>query len=217
MRDCKVCKTPNSVASTRGPATCPACKRAKYLAVKKRYQQSEKGKATTRAREERPDVREKRRLFAASAQGRMNKAKYEATEKGKTTRMRALHKYRISDRAKMTVALYHQRTKDLPSRIAVKQRAYDRYKQTEKMKAKRRRAYARRKDAIVPDRPFTAEDWLEIVEQHKHRCHYCGKRRVLTIDHVIPLSKGGLHVKENIVPACQSCNSQKKDRLIRLC
>ena len=48
--------------------------------------------------------------------------------------------------------------------------------------------------------------------QHKNRCYYCGKRRKLTLDHVIPLSKGGLHVKENIVPACQSLQFQEGEQ-----
>ena len=36
----------------------------------------------------------------------------------------------------------------------------------------------------------------------------------LTQDHVIPLSKGGQHIKENIVPACPSCNSKKGNRML---
>ena len=92
-----------------------------------------------------------------------------------------------------------------------------RYRQGEVGKAKKRRDYARRRAAIDPNRPVSAEDWLTILRAHKNRCHYCKKRKVLTIDHVIPLSKGGMHIVENIVPACRSCNSAKKDKLIRLC
>jgi 5-methylcytosine-specific restriction endonuclease McrA len=36
----------------------------------------------------------------------------------------------------------------------------------------------------------------------------------LTMDHVVPLSKGGPHTKENVVPACRPCNARKKDRLL---
>ena len=35
-----------------------------------------------------------------------------------------------------------------------------------------------------------------------------------TRDHVIPISKGGNNTKENIVPACGSCNSKKKDKIL---
>jgi len=40
-------------------------------------------------------------------------------------------------------------------------------------------------------------------------CFYCGAKGKMTIDHVIPISRGGKHVADNIVPACQSCNSSK--------
>jgi len=216
MRDCRICGK-KKVKTKTGPATCPACRREKYLTVKRRYQKSPKGQATAKAREQREDVKEKRRLFSALRQGRLNKAKYEATARGKATRKKALLKYRASEKGQRGAAARHQKTKDLPSRIMQRRRANERYSRTEKWKAKKRRDYARRRAAIVPSRPVTAEDWLEIVRQHKSRCHYCGKRKALTLDHVIPLSKGGLHVKENIVPACKSCNSKKKDRLIRLC
>lgn len=45
------------------------------------------------------------------------------------------------------------------------------------------------------------------------RCAYCGERGA-TIDHVIPRSRGGQHVWDNVVLACQPCNSRKGDRLL---
>ncbi|UGS33642.1 HNH endonuclease [Capillimicrobium parvum] len=44
-------------------------------------------------------------------------------------------------------------------------------------------------------------------------CQYCGSRSNLTVDHVIPRSKGGLSSWENIVAACAPCNRRKGDRL----
>ncbi len=44
-------------------------------------------------------------------------------------------------------------------------------------------------------------------------CHYCGRRfkpSELTMDHVVPLSRGGRSVRENLVPACKECNTNKK-------
>jgi 5-methylcytosine-specific restriction protein A len=44
-------------------------------------------------------------------------------------------------------------------------------------------------------------------------CYYChsqvGRTR-LTMDHVVPLSRGGRSTKGNIVPACKECNNKKK-------
>jgi 5-methylcytosine-specific restriction endonuclease McrA len=44
-------------------------------------------------------------------------------------------------------------------------------------------------------------------------CVYCGDRAT-TADHVRPLSSGGRHVIENLVPACRSCNSSKHAALL---
>jgi 5-methylcytosine-specific restriction protein A len=45
------------------------------------------------------------------------------------------------------------------------------------------------------------------------RCYYCGKSfpsRSLTMDHIVPLSRGGKSKKGNVVPACKDCNNKKK-------
>ena len=44
-------------------------------------------------------------------------------------------------------------------------------------------------------------------------CQYCGDRAE-SIDHVIPRSRGGQHVWENVVAACRRCNTSKRDRYL---
>ena len=47
-------------------------------------------------------------------------------------------------------------------------------------------------------------------------CHYCGGKfppSDLTLDHVVPLIRGGKTTRGNVVPACKECNNQKKYRL----
>ena len=44
-------------------------------------------------------------------------------------------------------------------------------------------------------------------------CHYCQKQfspDELTMDHIVPLARGGKSTKGNVVPCCKSCNSEKK-------
>ena len=44
-------------------------------------------------------------------------------------------------------------------------------------------------------------------------CYYCGKRfrpDELTMDHIVPIIRGGKTTKGNIVPCCKGCNSKKK-------
>jgi 5-methylcytosine-specific restriction endonuclease McrA len=44
-------------------------------------------------------------------------------------------------------------------------------------------------------------------------CHWCGGQfppEELTMDHVIPIARGGKAARNNVVPACRECNSRKK-------
>lgn len=44
-------------------------------------------------------------------------------------------------------------------------------------------------------------------------CHYCGRvfpPRELTMDHIVPLVRGGKTVKSNVVPCCKECNAKKR-------
>lgn len=44
-------------------------------------------------------------------------------------------------------------------------------------------------------------------------CHYCRRRfpaSTLTMDHVVPIVRGGKSVKSNLVPCCKACNDSKK-------
>lgn len=43
-------------------------------------------------------------------------------------------------------------------------------------------------------------------------CAYCGSTENITMDHVIPISRGGTHGIGNLVPACLSCNNSKLDK-----
>jgi 5-methylcytosine-specific restriction endonuclease McrA len=47
-------------------------------------------------------------------------------------------------------------------------------------------------------------------------CHYCGKMYPpdqLTMDHLIPIARGGKSVRGNVVPSCKECNNRKKHML----
>ncbi|GAB4427782.1 MAG: HNH endonuclease [Bacteroidia bacterium] len=48
-----------------------------------------------------------------------------------------------------------------------------------------------------------------IFKRDRNRCVYCGSKDSLTIDHVLPRSHGGRDTWDNLVTACQKCNSRK--------
>ena len=60
----------------------------------------------------------------------------------------------------------------------------------------------------------TAHDWERLVRRYGGRCAYCHATCVVTMDHVVPLSRGGRHSIGNVLPACRSCNASKKHLLL---
>ena len=47
-------------------------------------------------------------------------------------------------------------------------------------------------------------------------CHYCQQPvplKEMTMDHIVPISRGGKSVKGNVVPCCKTCNTQKRQLL----
>jgi 5-methylcytosine-specific restriction endonuclease McrA len=54
-----------------------------------------------------------------------------------------------------------------------------------------------------------------ILLRDRHTCQYCGlvfAARFLTLDHVVPRSRGGASTWENLAAACSACNNRKADR-----
>lgn len=60
---------------------------------------------------------------------------------------------------------------------------------------------------------ITTDEWIAVLEQHAYACAICGTTSVaLTIDHIVPLCRGGTHTVNNIQPACLPCNCRKGAR-----
>jgi 5-methylcytosine-specific restriction endonuclease McrA len=50
----------------------------------------------------------------------------------------------------------------------------------------------------------------------KGRCYYCNRKtppKELTMDHIVPIARGGKSTRGNVVPCCKSCNNTKKQLL----
>lgn len=72
------------------------------------------------------------------------------------------------------------------------------------------RRYAREKGA---EGSHTLSEWDNLKKQFNNKCAICGEEKPLTIDHIIPLSKGGTDYISNIQPLCRNCNSKKSNKL----
>ena len=92
---------------------------------------------------------------------------------------------------------------------ADKIREYGReYGQTPVGKNNRSRSYHKRRAMKnkCHSQPYKREDILNLFNGE---CAYCGSKVNLTLDHFIPINKGGSDVQGNLLPACLSCNSSK--------
>jgi 5-methylcytosine-specific restriction endonuclease McrA len=132
------------------------------------------------------------------------KRRYQQTEAGRQSMLAASKRYAKTDKGR-----------------SVKRTHQQRYSQTERGKTNGRMRVSRRRALLLAATgTFTTQDWQRTLKAQHNRCFYCNKvftvKRPPTIDHVIPLSKGGTHSPENIVAACRPCNSAKWNRLTML-
>ena len=63
----------------------------------------------------------------------------------------------------------------------------------------------------VPYRPHAPLTRRAVFARDAWTCQYCGAPAE-NLDHVVPRSRGGSHVWENVVAACRHCNAKKEDR-----
>lgn len=134
--------------------------------------------------------------------------------------------YRINNREKINAIQrnYNKKNKDkirewnknyclkYPERVIKSRRKY-RLNNLEKVR-ENARLYQHKRNAMKKKLPstLTNEQWEDIKNIFDNKCAYCGKEEEkLTQDHFIPLIKGGGYTHSNIIPACLSCNSSKRD------
>lgn len=84
-------------------------------------------------------------------------------------------------------------------------RATAKYRATHAVSEQRRRARKRGNGGT-----FTSAEWRDKCALLGNVCIYCGEAKPLTIDHKVPLSRGGTNDITNIVPACRDCNLTKR-------
>ena len=97
----------------------------------------------------------------------------------------------------------------------------DGYKNAKKANRIKRKAIQRGATVAQTINPFL------ILDRDKWKCYLCGVKtpkelrgtyldNAPELDHVIPLSKGGLHVESNLRCACRKCNAEKSDQIYQL-
>jgi 5-methylcytosine-specific restriction endonuclease McrA len=190
----------------------------KAKASKQRYRTSVKGKETERRHYEqnKEKLREKVRLWSRKFRAerpdkaRANERRWREAnpEKAKAIRRAVLRKWREQHPEKSREAARRQRRANPNAKRAAEKKW--RQANPHKLAAKfaRRRAVARGANGRC-----TAEQIAERAKVYGEVCAYCGGKYE-TIDHVIPLARGGSNWPANLRPACKRCNSSKGDKLL---
>ena len=79
------------------------------------------------------------------------------------------------------------------------------------------RKNGRERMALIRSGDFTKEEWEDIKKKFDYRCACCGTKEPeikLETDHIVPISKGGKNIKENIQPLCRKCNTKKNVKIV---
>jgi len=119
-----------------------------------------------------------------------------------------IKKYKKSEKYKATILKY--------GRSVSGKESSKRYRQSENGKRSQQVRHERRRAALAnAEGAFSIPEWKLVVKEYNNLCAYCNtKNENLQIDHVVPLSRGGRNSIDNIVPACGSCNSSKRDKTL---
>lgn len=215
---------------------CKACSNAR---VKKYYQENRESKLEyakehhelnkERIKEYRKGynkINSKKRVEYQKEYERLNKEV--VLEKKREYRKRtAVHRYQYN---KEYVETHKQEVKQrlqahyLANRARILQRVANyRINNLEKVRETKRIYHAKNRDKVLVRRQkrrgrrraggsFSAQEWRNLKVLCNHACLCCGKSEPeikLTLDHVIPLSRGGSNTIDNIQPLCLTCNLKK--------
>lgn len=172
-----------------------------------------------------PIIKRSKRVFASDEERRqanIDKCRswYHQGESARNL-AREARKSRASEKAKVASAAREARlariaeNKAKRESIAAMRKPLVRLTVEERKQRKRddKRNYKHRRRAIIREQEAkaTPKQIREAMVKANRKCHYCGKKSKLTIDHVIPIAGGGSHTLDNIVFACHTCNSEKRD------
>ncbi len=81
-----------------------------------------------------------------------------------------------------------------------------------------RKAGSANKQAVLYNLPgrLLSSEVMGLFLSHSYSCYYCGKQstdpKEMTLDHVVPMSRGGDNHISNCVPACWDCNLSKGNK-----
>lgn len=115
------------------------------------------------------------------------------------------------------ITAFHKNGKDKDGNTAYRPDCKECYTITRKVSKKKHSKFtSNTKHRTGEQDTISIKDWKDAMLHFNGCCGYCGRkqsRRIkITKEHVVPVSKGGLTIRSNVIPACSTCNCSKGDR-----
>lgn len=187
---------------------CPKCKEEKPLTTEYFYYSYSKGRFTSPCAE---CQKAQQRNYQGTDLGRLTRRTRQSTEQAKAVRKAYDQREEVKARNRLAYrsneekkAYYKTRSQSENFKAVSKV-----YRQSErgKLSYKARHANSTAKQFGVPGR-LTLQDVIELFAKYP-ACLNCGTTDDLTIDHVVPMAKGGANYPDNLQSLCQDCNEKK--------
>jgi 5-methylcytosine-specific restriction endonuclease McrA len=205
---------------------CKACAAASRRDWYERNAESEREASRQYKREHPDEIREYKRDYHRRNRERVNEHRREQYRENHDERRAAWREYAEANRDAIRALarrLYHRHTEQRREEALAyyynnRERALEKARingprwkaaNPEKMRAMWTRRRARK---AGNGGSHTAQEWLDLKARYDNRCLCCGKREpeiALTVDHVIPIARGGSDDIDNIQPLCRLCNLRK--------
>lgn len=200
IKNCKACNKEFTPQHFNQKCCSPSCVHEAKLIANRKYKKTDKGIASKRA-------------LYKSEKKKLTDKKYRQTVKAKK-----LVVVRVIRNLKNNPSLLRKK-RERDKKFArtsygkeINKKAKKKYLSTDKGKIKiKELKYLRRN---VNAGKLDVEAWKKKLNDCDNKCQYCGTHENITIDHIIPLTKGGTNYIDNLQPLCRSCNSSKSNKII---
>jgi len=199
---CKVCQKEYQPQHFNQKLCSLECKKEAVKITKQKYKKTEKGILSER--------RWRKNLKKKEIDNKYNKS-----EKGLAKARIRAKQFRIKNPQyiKLQAEIERSRKRWLTTEYRLKNKINSKkYRQTGKGRIANKNGKARRRSYLENAGSFTLNEWLDKVKEFDNKCAICKKMLKLTVDHIKPVSRGGMNTIDNIQPLCKSCNSKKSNK-----